>query len=57
MTSGNFLQKYVPDCIYSPFTKITYILTFPLCLSGAVFQSYLRCCFLGYNLHFAPKKT
>ena len=27
------LQKYMLDCMYSPFTKVTYILTFPpLCL-------------------------
>ena len=24
-----FCKKYVLDCVYSPFTKITYILTFP----------------------------
>ena len=36
MTSGNFMRpaeifykKYVLDCIYSPFTKITYILSVP----------------------------
>ena len=41
----------------SPFTKVTYILTFPHCLFGAVFQSYLKCCLLGYNPPFAPNKT
>ena len=39
--------------MYSPFTKITYILTFPLPLS----QSYLKCCLPGYSPHFAPNKT
>ena len=28
-TSRNPLEKDVLDCMYSPFTKITYILTFP----------------------------
>ena len=27
-TSRNFLEKYVLDCMYSPFTKTMYILTF-----------------------------
>ena len=46
-TSRNLLEKNVPDCMYSPFTKITYILTLPHCLLGAASQSYLRCCLLG----------
>ena len=33
------------------------ILTFPHCCFGAVSQGYLRCCLLGYSLHFAPNKT
>ena len=28
-TSRNLLETYMFDCMYSPFTKITYILTFP----------------------------
>ncbi|XP_059994898.1 uncharacterized protein LOC132514313 isoform X4 [Lagenorhynchus albirostris] len=32
-TSRNLLQKlYMLDCVYSPFTKITYTLTFPMLL-------------------------
>ena len=53
-TSKNLLEEYVLDCMYSPVTKITYILTFPPCLFGSVFQSYLRCCLLGCSPHFAP---
>ena len=30
--------------MYSPFTKITCMLTFPPCLFGAVSKSYLGCC-------------
>ena len=56
-TSRNLLEKYVLDCMYSPFTKITYVLTFPPCLFRAVSQSYLRCCLLGRSPHFAPHKT
>ena len=33
------------------------ILTFPHCRFGAVSQSYLRCCLLGFSLHFVPNKT
>ena len=50
------VKKCVLDCLYSPFTKITYILTFPY-LFGAVSQSYLRCYLLGYSPYFAPNKT
>ena len=55
-TSRNLLEKYVLACIFSPFTEITYILTFPPCLFGAVSQRYLRHCLPGYSLHFAPNK-
>ena len=34
-----------------------YILTFPHCRFGAVSESYLRCCLLGWSPHFAPNKT
>ena len=51
------LEKYVLDYMYFPFTKITYILLFPLYLFRAVSQSYLRLCFLGCSLHFAPNKA
>ena len=53
-TSRNLLEEYVLDCMYSPFTKITYILTSPPCLFGSVSQSYLRCFLLGCSPHFAP---
>ena len=43
--------------MYSPFTKITYTLTFPRCLFGAVSRSYLKCYFPGYSPHFASHKT
>ena len=46
--SRNLLQNYVLDFIYFPFTKITYILIFPL-LFGAVSQSYLKYYLLGYS--------
>ena len=51
------LEKYVVDCMYSPFTKITYILTLPPCLFEIVSQSCLRCCPLGCSLHFSSNKT
>ena len=40
-----------------PSPKITYILTFPPCLFGAVSHSYLRCCLPSCNPHFGPNKT
>ena len=43
--------------MYSPFTEITYILTFLPCLFGTDSQSYLRCSLLSYSPHFAPNKT
>ena len=54
--SRNLLEKYVLDCTYSPFTKITYILAFPLPF-GEVSQSYLRWCLQGCSPHFALNKT
>ena len=46
-----FYRKYVLDCMYSPFAKITYILSFPRYLFGAVSQNYLRCWLPGCSLH------
>ena len=43
------------ECMNSPFIKITYIQTFPL-PPWSGFSNYLRCCLLGYSLHFAPIK-
>ena len=58
MTSKTFSTKnYVFDCTYTPSTKITCLLTFPLPLYGAVSQRYLRCYLAGCSPHFAPKKT
>ena len=37
-TSRNLLEKYVLDCMYSPITKILYILTFP----PASLEKFLR---------------
>ena len=34
--------------MYSPFTEITYMLTFLPCLFGTDSQSYLRCSLLSY---------
>ena len=58
-TGRSLLKKYVLDCMYSPFTKTTFILTFPLssCLSGTVSQSYLSCCLPGHSPHFVPNKN
>ena len=50
-------KKCVLDDIYSVFTKITYILSFPHHLFGAISQKYLRCCLPGCSPHFAPNKT
>ena len=55
--TGRNLEKYVVDCMYSPFTKITYILTLPPCLFETVSQSCLRCCPLGCSPHFSSNKT
>ena len=46
-----------PDCMYSPFSKITYIHTVlaPHLFRGAS-QSYLGCCLLDCTPHFAPQK-
>ena len=46
-----FCKEYVLDCMYSCFTKITYILT----TFGVVSQSYLRFCLLDYSPSFYPK--
>lgn len=44
MTSRNLPQKkYVLDCTYFPFTKITYVLAFPPPL-GSSSQNHTRCC-------------
>ena len=51
------LEKYELDCMYSPSTKILYVLTFSAYLFGAVSQNYLRCCFPGCSLHFPPNNT
>ena len=49
-------KKYVLDCMYSPFTKITYTLTFsPTTFLQQFLMSYLRCCLPGYSPHFFPK--
>ena len=56
-TSRNLLETYVFDRMYSPFTKIAYILTFPPYLCGAVSQNYLSFCLPGFSPHFAPNKT
>ena len=37
-TSRNLLERYVHDCMYSLFTKISYILTFP----AASLEQFLR---------------
>ena len=42
----NVGKKYVLDCMYSLFTKITYMLMLP-CLFRATSQSCLRCCLLS----------
>ena len=36
--SRNLLENYVLDCMYSPFTRVTYILSFPY-FFGAVFHA------------------
>lgn len=51
------LCKDVCLIVCTPFTKITYVLTSPIYLLGAVLQSYLRCCLLLYSPHFASNKT
>ena len=67
-TSRNLLEKYVPDCTYSPFTKIIYMLSSPQNHIYAILlpaprilwnssQSYLRCCLPACSLHSAPNKT
>ena len=56
-TSNYLLKERVLDCVYSPFTTISYLLTFLPYLFGAVSQSYLKCCLPGYSSHFAPNKT
>ena len=55
-TSSYLLKECVLDCVYSPLTTISYILTFPPYIFGAVSQSYLKCCLPGYSSHFAPNK-
>ena len=42
---------------WTPSLPKPYILTFPQCRFGAVFQSYLWCCSPGCSPHFAPNKT
>ena len=37
-TSRNLQEKYVPNCMYSPFSKISYILTLP----PASFEQFLK---------------
>ena len=54
-TSRNLLQKICVWLHEVLFTKITYIQTFPL-PPWSGFSDYLRCCLLGYSLHFAPIK-
>ena len=46
----------VLHCMYSHFTEITYILTWPH-LFGTFSQSCLRCSLPYYSLHFAPNIT
>ena len=47
----------VLEYIYSPFTKIIYILTFTPFFFGTVSQSYLRCHLPGCSPHLSPNKT
>ena len=56
VTSSNFLQKHVLDCMHSPFTKITCIIILPYSFPLWSSQSYLKCCLLGHRPHFATNK-
>ena len=55
LSDFSLCKKYMFDCMYSPFTRVTYILTFSPA-SAAFSQSYLKCCLQSYSLHFAPQK-
>ena len=55
-TSKSLLEKHVPDCMYSPFDKIIYMLSPPTAYLGQ-FLSYLRCFLPVSSPHFAPHKT
>ena len=55
-TSRNLLETYMFDCMYSPFTKITHIVSSAR-LFGALSQSYLKGSLPGCSPHFAPNKT
>ena len=57
VTSRNFLQKYVLDCMHSPFTKITSILTFPAPLGSRFSELSEMLSPRLYSPHFAPNKT
>ena len=57
--AATFCKKYVPDCMYSPFTKVTSALISPTSrhLFGAVSKTYLRWCLPGYSPQPVPNKT
>ena len=55
-TIRNFLEKYVLNSMYSPFTKITYMLTFPLPLWSS-FSKLSEVLSPMLQSRFAPNKT
>ena len=51
----NLLEKYVPDCMYCPFTHISYILTFPLLPLWGSSSELSEALSLGLQSSFCPK--
>ena len=54
--ADTFCKKIWADYMYSPFTKVTYILNFLLPLFRAFFQKSLKCFLPDYSPHFAQIK-